>query len=117
MGAVGAVDLFQPIRGPGIWGEFSSRLGRSFKVPLGVENRGDHVGPTLASGNLLFCVVLPCNLGISLYDSRCNICYIDYIYIGLVYIYIYMLAPPPQGLLFEIKTCFQRKVCTSEFVR
>ena len=32
------------------------------------------------------------------------------------YIYIYA-SPPPQGLPFKIKSCFQRKVCISDFVR
>ena len=33
------------------------------------------------------------------------------------YIYIDIYAsPPPQGLPFKIKSCFQRKVCISDFV-
>ena len=34
-----------------------------------------------------------------------------------IYVYIYIASPPPQGLPFKIKSCFQRKVCISDFVR
>ena len=81
-------------------------------------DRGDHVGPTLASRNLLFCVVLPCNLGIGLYDSRCNICYIDYIYRSSLYIYMhrcrrttYVTFLPIYVHIVYIYLCFS--VCIS----
>ena len=35
-------------------------------------------------------------------------------WICILYIFA---SPPPQGLPFKIKSCFQRKVCRSDFVR